>query len=48
MNVLHIPSRCNCCYYYSKEEWKCKRIGECGDNKGKEGICWMDKGEGEC
>ena len=25
----------------------CVRVGLCGDNKGKVGICWQDRREGE-
>ena len=37
----------NNCYYYDRKKDKCKRVGKCGDNKGKKGVCWMDRSEGE-
>ena len=46
-NKKLIPESCKCCCHFNREDLECKRIGECGDNKGKEGICWMDSGEGE-
>lgn len=35
------------CCYYDKANNQCKRVGQCGYNKGKKGVCWMDKTEGE-
>ncbi len=46
-NKKLIPESCKYCCHFNKEDLECKRIGECGDNKGKEGICWMDSREGE-
>lgn len=37
----------NGCYHYDKINNKCTRMGKCGDNKDKKGICWMDRSEGE-
>lgn len=37
----------NKCCHYNKEKNLCSRIGECGVNKDKEGICWMEPSEGE-
>ncbi|CAG7840047.1 hypothetical protein [Clostridium haemolyticum] len=36
----------NCCHYDKKHN-KCTRKGMKGDNKDKQGICWMEKSEGE-
>ena len=33
----------NGCYHYDKENDKCTRIGI----NGLEGVCWMEKSEGE-
>ena len=39
-----IPSRCKeCCHYNNR----CTRIGESSHNHGIEGICWMEREEGE-
>ena len=39
-----IPSRCKeCCHYNNR----CTRIGESSHNRGIEGICWMEREEGE-
>lgn len=35
------------CCHYDKTINKCTRIGKCGVNKNKLGVCWMDKLEGE-
>lgn len=37
----------NGCCYYDKNNNKCTRVGKCGDNKDKNGVCWMDSSEGE-
>lgn len=37
----------NNCVHYNKKQNKCKRIGEQGKDKGKVGVCWMEKTEGE-
>ena len=43
MKKQHI--QCEGCTEYNNN--KCTRIGKCGTNKGKEGVCWMEKSEGE-
>lgn len=37
----------NGCCHYDKDNNECTRIGQCGSNKDKKGICWMDRSEGE-
>lgn len=38
---------CPTCRDWNKKLRRCNRIGECGDNKGKKGVCWMEPSEGE-
>lgn len=38
---------CPGCCHINNELRECDRVGECGDNKGKKGICWMESSEGE-
>lgn len=37
----------NGCMYYNCKSNKCTRVGKQGENKGKQGVCWMNKTEGE-
>ena len=40
-----IQSQCKQCFLLTDKA--CIRIGQCGSNEGKLGVCWMDRSEGE-